>query len=159
MPVSVKKVGDKYCVVEPGGKTVKCHATKAKAVKHAQAINMNTANAVDLNDGMQPAAPKLVIISDGTPNGSRVFVQGQELDPKRMDFYCRKPDPKSEYEFEREGECSFSMSVEQSDGEFAKTVTVRMRSQAEQEFVDAMTSDLPPEAVDIVRKALTQGDE
>lgn len=110
--------------------------------------------ALGLDDGMQPSAPKLIIVSDGTPGGSSVFVHGQEIDPKRMDFYCTKPDPNSEYEFEREGECSFSMSVEKSDGDFTKTVTVRMRGKAEQEFSDEFVQHLPAEAAAIVRKAL-----
>jgi len=46
MPVRVIKRGDQYCVVEPSGKTVKCHPTKGKALAHSRAINANTHKAL-----------------------------------------------------------------------------------------------------------------
>jgi hypothetical protein len=41
MPVKVVRRGDKFCVEEPNGKPVKCHAVKADADAHARAINAN----------------------------------------------------------------------------------------------------------------------
>jgi hypothetical protein len=31
MPYQIKKMGNRYCVVKPGGEVVKCHPTEAAA--------------------------------------------------------------------------------------------------------------------------------
>lgn len=124
--------------------------------KKKMMVKKKKSEAVDMGDGLAPSVPKLVIMSDGTPNGSRVFVQGQEIDPEHMHFHCRKPDPNSEYDFEKDGECSFSMGIVQQDGEFTKTVTVQMRSKADQDLDDELTVDLPPEAKAVVRAVLAR---
>ncbi len=43
MPVKVKKIGSKYCVVDSSGtvKKGRCHASKKQAIAQTQAINIS----------------------------------------------------------------------------------------------------------------------
>jgi len=41
MPLSIKKKGSKFCVVEPNGKELGCHATQEGAKKQLAAIEIS----------------------------------------------------------------------------------------------------------------------
>ena len=136
MPVKVQEKDGEYCVTEPGGKVVKCHATKEKAGKHAAAINMSKsalallaeAKFQDLKEARAedpPAmpAPPIIIVSDGSPTGTRVLIHGAEVPFSDMSFYC---DAHEEY-----ASCSMNLTTQDMDlngMKVRKSMTLRKES-------------------------------
>ncbi len=160
MPVKVEKRGNKYCVVGPDGKLEgKCFSDKEKAVKQVQAINLSKrrkegkpappapkaksgveliaearikVRATDLGEenGLPQASVPIIILSDGTPEGTKLIVHGQPVDFSRMDLYCnREGDYKS---------CSLSITQRETgpDGQtIERTMTLRKESEDNKENV------------------------
>jgi len=150
MPVKVAKRGNKYCVVGPDGKLEgKCYSNKEQAVKQVQAINLskrrqegkptpNTKSGIELmakarinvqvsalgeENGMPSAPAPIIILSDGTPEGTKIMVHGQPIEFTRMDLYCSKSD---DYPH-----CSLSITqkTESPDGQTVeRTMTLRKES-------------------------------
>lgn len=141
MPLTITKKGDKFCVVDPAGKQFGCHDTKAQAVKQIGAIESKkmSKSAIDLvaEDNIRIMAaelkaehgteqPPIIIMSDGTPEGTHILVHGQLVDFKRMDIYCSH-DPDYPH-------CSFSITMESTDDDgllVEKTLTLRKEPPAE----------------------------
>lgn len=134
MPLTIKKKNGKYCVTDPEGKTFGCHATKDEAVKQIGAIESNKSKSgLDLlaDDNLQALAaelgiaedvkhPPVVIVSDGTPEGTMLLLHGQPVPAKRVSFYCSKS--------EDYASCDLSITMEQSDQDgliVEKTLTLR----------------------------------
>lgn len=142
MPVSVKKIGNKYRVVGPGGKPETKsgepidgggYQSKDEAVKQMTAINMSKSGkdivaqkniklmASELSDGhgVTASAHTFVIISDGTPEGTSIMAGDREVQFDSIELYCCK----GEYPC-----CNITMTVKDidSDGkEICRTVTLR----------------------------------
>lgn len=71
-------------------------------------------------DTPEVSAPPIIIVSDGTPEGTKLMLNGELVAFKRMDIYCSKGD---EY-----ASCSMSVTMEESgqDGmSVEKTITLR----------------------------------
>jgi hypothetical protein len=127
MPVSVKKMGDKYRVVGPDGKPETRngkpvdgggHSSKKDAVSQVQAINLSqrrkegkSAPPKPLTSSLEIAAkkkfadlikavhhdvethnneesPPIMIVSDGTPEGTHLILHGQVVHVDSMHFSC-----------------------------------------------------------------------
>jgi hypothetical protein len=173
MPVKVQQRGNQYCVVEPGGSVVKCHSTKEKAMKHMAAMNINTKgdshygvtespkpkkkkkDKTEGQDGVMDAAiPKVVIVSDGAPGSTRIFIKGAEVHPDRVDFCFQKADPNSEIEDYREGYMNLSMSVDMEDGDgLMRSMTIRLKAD-KGELEKFFSSHLDDDAQRIVSNTL-----
>ncbi len=72
--------------------------------------------------------PPIMIMSDGTPEGTHILVHGQLVDFKRMDIYCSH-DPDYPH-------CSFSITMESTDEDgllVEKTLTLRKEPPAQKD--------------------------
>jgi hypothetical protein len=135
MPLTIKRKGGKHCVVDPAGKQFGCHATRQGAVNQIGAIESNKSKSgIDLmaEDKIRILAaelqaadhgvtsPPIMIMSDGTPEGTELMVHGQVIPFKRVSIYCSND---SEYPH-----CDISITMEQSDDNglvVEKTLTLR----------------------------------
>ena len=135
MPLTITKKDGKYCVVDPAGKQFGCHATKDKAVNQIGAIESSKKSksgmdlaaedkirilAADLKAEHGTEQPPIIIMSDGTPEGTHLMLHGQLVAAKRISLYCSN-DPDYAH-------CDLSITVESSthDGLVVeKTLTLR----------------------------------
>ncbi len=134
MPLGITQKGGKFCVTDPAGKQFGCHATKQDAVNQIGAIESNKSKsgmdlaaedkirilAADLKAGHGTEEPPIMIMSDGTPEGTHLMIHGQLIDFKRMDIYCSH-DPEYPH-------CSLSITREEADENgllIEKTLTLR----------------------------------
>lgn len=135
MPLTIKKKDGKFCVVDPAGKQFGCHATNDEAVDQIGAIESSkkSKSAMDLaaEDKIRVLAaeleaahgteePPIMIMSDGTPEGTHLLLHGQLVDAKRISLYCSN-DPEYPH-------CDLSITVEQSESDgvkIEKTLTLR----------------------------------
>ena len=134
MPLSIKKKGDEFCVVDPAGKQFGCHATKQGAVDQIGAIESNKAKsaielaaahrinllAAELGTSVAEDQPPIVIVSDGTPEGTMLMLHGQPISAKRLSLYCSS-DPDYPH-------CDLSITIEESSGDglvVEKTLSLR----------------------------------
>lgn len=72
----------------------------------------------------EPAAPPIIIVSDGTSEGTQLLVYGELVEFKRMDMYCNKEDDYSS--------CSMSITMSEAgqDGiSVERTLTLRKSKQ------------------------------
>lgn len=102
MPLTIKKQGGKFIVTDPSGKKFGTHDTKQGAIDQIGAIESNKAkSAIDLvaEDNIRVLAaeldaahgtdqPPVMILSDGTPEGTMLFIHGQPVPAKRVEMYC-----------------------------------------------------------------------
>lgn len=76
-------------------------------------------------------APPIVIISDGSPDGTRLMLHGQMIEATRISLYCSKS---TDYPH-----CDLSITVEETgdDGLIVeKTLTLRKESPSEQKGIN-----------------------
>lgn len=121
MPVSVKKMGDKYRVVGPDGKPEKNKKgtpvdgggfdSRQQALKQMSAINMHK---LGLSKADEMSSSPIVITSDGTTEGTQVLLHGNPIQFSSMSFHCCND--------ENYPSCEMSMTIEDSD---ESGVTVR----------------------------------
>ena len=134
MPVSIEKRDGKYCVVGPNGKLEgACHASKKDAVAQVQAINISKgteliaaerikvmSEELNLDQGIATEHAPITVMSDGTPEGTVLLINGVPLEFDSMDIYCFK-----------EGDhpsCSISVTVRDTDENgivVSRTMTLR----------------------------------
>lgn len=121
MPLGITKKDGKFCVTDPAGKSFGCHATKEAAIKQIGAIESNKSksgldlaaadriNALAAELGHVEAEvdgqPPIMILSDGTPGGTILFLHGQPVPAKNISLYCCNDE---EY-----AHCDFSITMEQ----------------------------------------------
>lgn len=136
MPLSVEKRDGKYCVVGPTGKLEGgCHASKSAATKQIQAINISKTKGAELiaakrikvmseelnlDQGIATEHAPITVMSDGTPEGTVLLINGVLLEFDSMDIYCWK-----DGEFPS---CSVSVTVKDTDEngmEVRRTMTLR----------------------------------
>jgi len=134
MPLTIKKRGGKHCVVDPAGKQFGCHTTRQGAVNQIGAIESNKSKsgidlmaedkirilAAELQADNGITSPPILIMSDGTPEGTELMVHGQMVPFKRVSIYCSN-DSENPY-------CDISITMEQSDDNglvVEKTLTLR----------------------------------
>ena len=135
MPLTITTRGGKFCVTDPAGKEFGCHATKQGAVNQIGAIESSKKSksgmdlaaenririlAADLQAEHGTEQPPIMIMSDGTPEGTHLMIHGQLIDFKRMDIYCSH-DPEYPH-------CSLSITREEKDENgllVEKTLTLR----------------------------------
>ena len=140
MPLTITKKDGKFCVVDPAGKQFGCHATKKGAVNQIGAIESNKAKsgidlAVDeririlaaaLATEHEPESPPIVIVSDGSPEGTHLLLHGQLVEATRISLYCSKS---ADYPH-----CDLSITVEEAGEDglvIEKTLTLRKEPPAE----------------------------
>ena len=140
MPVHVAKRGNKYCVVDPEGKlTGKCYSSKEDAVAQVQAINLSMrrqeGKAVSkggvellveknfkLDTQAAEVAPAIMIESDGSPEGTKLYIHGQVVNVDNLYFNCYK----GEY-----GSCNLEICIRDTDAngmEIKRSLTLRKES-------------------------------
>lgn len=133
MPLTIKKQGGKYIVTDPAGKKFGTHDSKKDAVDQIAAIESNKSKsglelaAADrissLDDELakaQDGTPPIVIVSDGTPEGTALMLNGQLVPAKRISLYCSNS---KDYPH-----CDLSITMEESDDNgivVEKTLTLR----------------------------------
>lgn len=134
MPLTIKEQGGEFCVVDPAGKNFGCHSTKQGAVNQIGAIESNKSKsgielaaennirllAADLEAAHGTEQPPIIIMSDGSPEGTHLMVHGQLVAAKRISLYCSN-DPDYPH-------CDLSVTVESSDQDglvVEKTLTLR----------------------------------
>ena len=100
MPVHLSEQNGKYCVVEPNGTVKKCYGSKAEALAYLRAINMHIKKGKGASEYSKVAiaaselvigehlAPAIQIVSDGTPEGTIVMLNGVSVPFDSMDFSC-----------------------------------------------------------------------
>lgn len=138
MPLTVKKQGDKWIVTDPSGKNFGSHPSKQKAIDQLAAIEMSKkrrgksaldlvaedritslAAELEIEDDADEHAP-IMIVSDGSPEGTTLMVNGVPINAKRINLYCSKD--------EDYPNCDLSITIEESgpDGlRIEKTLTLR----------------------------------
>lgn len=143
MPLGITKKDGKYCVTDPAGKEFGCHATKKGAVDQIGAIESSKkrqsksgvdlivedrikllAGELDASHGTEQ--PPIMVMSDGTPEGTHLMVHGQLVPFKRMDIYCSH-DPEYPH-------CSVSVTMNETDDNgmvVEKTLTLRKEPPSE----------------------------
>lgn len=139
MPLTITKKNGQFCVTDPAGKEFGCHATKSAAIKQIGAIESNKKSksgldlaaedkirilAADLKGEHGVEQPPIIIMSDGTPEGTHLMIHGSLVIFKRMDLYCSHD---SDYP-----SCSLSITTEDTDTEgllIEKTLTLRKEPQ------------------------------
>ena len=143
MPVSVKKIGDKYRVVGPDGEIEKRngtavdgggHKTKQAAVDQVQAINlseMRSESSLYMTQQINQLANDLEmddyypikIMSDGTSSGTYLICHGRVIPIERMTFHCNKGEV---------GDCELNVTmVYYTDDDMRVTKTLRLRKDME----------------------------
>jgi len=103
MPLTIKKDGSQYVVTDPSGKKFGKHKTKQEAIDQIAAIEMSkkTKSGLDLAAAQRISElvaeiekstasdqPPIVIISDGSPEGTMLMLNGQTIPAKRISLYC-----------------------------------------------------------------------
>jgi hypothetical protein len=105
-------------------KTFGCHATKKEAVDQIGAIESSKKRqsksgidlaaedkirslAAELGIAEESTAPPIMIASDGSPEGTVLFVHGQPVPFKHFSLFC---DRGEDY-----ADCSISVTIEESD--------------------------------------------
>ena len=117
MPVHLSHRNGKYCVVEPNGTVKKCYTSRDEALAYLRAINMHikkTAKAEqsirikasELVEG-EHTAPAIQIMSDGTAEGTVLWLHGVPIPCSSMSFYCNGGDYPH---------CSMSITTRDTDG-------------------------------------------
>lgn len=135
MPLTIKKSGDKFIVTDPSGKKFGTHDTKKEAVDQIAAIESKKAKSgLDLAAadkirslaaelGLESKAadqPPIIIMSDGSPEGTMLMLHGQPVAAKRISLYCSSD--------EDYPHCDLSITIEQSDDDglvVERTLTLR----------------------------------
>lgn len=141
MPLTIIKKDGQFCVTDPAGKDFGCHATKAEAVKQIGAIESNSKSGLDLvaEDNIRLMAaeleaahgteePPIMIMSDGTPEGTHLMIHGKMVGFKRMDMYCSHD--------ELYPNCSISITMDETDMNgmiVEKTLTLRKEPPVEKD--------------------------
>lgn len=126
MPLTIKKKGSQYMVTDPNGKNFGTHKTKQEAIDQIAAIEMSKkrqgksgldlkaesnfealATELGVKHAQSAEQPPIVIVSDGTPEGTMLMINGQPVAAKRISMYCSRD--------EDYPHCDLSITVEQSD--------------------------------------------
>lgn len=121
MPLTITKRDGKFCVTDPAGKTFGCHATKQGAVDQIGAIESNKSKSglevvagkriellsAELDASHGTEQPPIMVMSDGTPEGTTLMVNGMVVPFKRMDICCSQ-DPDYPY-------CDLSITLVEGD--------------------------------------------
>lgn len=137
MPLHIQNINGKFCVVDPAGKKFGCHVTKKEAINQIAAIESSKKRqsksgldlvaeenvrllAAELEISHGTEQPPIMVMSDGTPEGTMLMVYGQIVPFKRMEIWClHDPDYSS---------CNFSVTMSDvgPDGmEIEKTFRLR----------------------------------
>ena len=141
MPLKITKKDGEFCVTDPAGKQFGCHATKKEAADQIGAIESNKSKSgieleaekriellaaeLDIAQGADETPP-IVIVSDGTPEGTYLMLHGQVISAKRISLYCSRD--------EDYPHCDLSITVEESDDGgliIEKTLTLRKEPPSE----------------------------
>lgn len=134
MPLTITKKNGKFCVTDPAGKEFGCHATKKGAVKQIGAIESNKAKsgidlaaderirilAAELEAEHSVKSPPIVIVSDGSPEGTYLLLHGQLVEATRISLYCSRS---KDYPH-----CDLSITVEETGEDgliIERTLTLR----------------------------------
>ena len=143
MPLTIKKEGGKFIVTDPSGKKFGTHDTKQGAVnqigaiesekrrRHKSGLDLAAADkirilAAELEPAHGTEQPPIMIMSDGTVEGTHLLLHGQLVPFKRMEIYCSDD---KDYP-----SCSLSITVADvgPDGlEVEKTLRLRKEPQPE----------------------------
>ena len=134
MPLTVKKRGSKYVVTDTSGKEFGSHPTKKAAVNQLAAIESSKRSksgadllaedkirveAGELQPAQGAAAP-MVIVTDGTPEGTMFMINGQEIQFDSLYVDC--------YKDGNYPSCSISLTVKEKDEsglEVRRSMTLR----------------------------------
>ena len=135
MPLTVVKKDSMYVVTDPSGKEFGKHKTKKEAVDQIGAIEMSKKSrsgadivaeqrirllSAELDAAHGTEQPPIMIMSDGTPEGTVLMLHGQLVAAKRISMYCSND--------EDYPHCDLSITIEQSDDAgliVEKTLTLR----------------------------------
>lgn len=140
MPLSITKKDGKFCVTDPAGKEFGCHATKKGAVKQIGAIeSKKTKSGIDLvaderirilaaalGTEHESESPPIIIVSDGSPEGTYLLLHGQIVEATRISLICSRS---KDYPH-----CDLSITVEETGEDgliIEKTLTLRKEPPAE----------------------------
>lgn len=145
MPLGITKKDGKFCVTDPSGKEFGCHTTKKGAINQIGAIESNkTKSGLDLAADERirilaaalgsehiSESPPIVIVSDGSPDGTHLMLHGQLVEATRISLYCSKS---KDYPH-----CDLSITVEETGDDgmvIEKTLTLRKEPPIESKGVN-----------------------
>ena len=95
-------------------------SNEQKSAIELEAAHRSNLLAAELGKTVAQDQPPIVIVSDGTPEGTMLMLNGQHILPKRISFSCSKGDS---YSY-----CDLTITVEESSSDgmtVEKTLTLR----------------------------------
>lgn len=158
MPLHIQNIGGKYVVVDPAGKKFGTHPTKQKAIDQIAAIESSKKRrgksgldlaaednirvlAAELDAAHGTEQPPIMIMSDGTPEGTVLMIHGAMVPFKRMDIYCSRD---ADYPH-----CDLSITMVEDDAsgmKVEKTLRLRKEPPADQMPSKGAKKQLDPNA-------------